>query len=311
MSVLIRYCSVALAALALCTVSGCDSLPSRTESDLEFIVLGDWGDHGTPAQRSVAAAMNRIAAARAVDFVATVGDNFYQHGVTSADDPLFRRSFETVYDLPALKALDWYATLGNHDYQGNYRAQIEYGRTNPRWNMPATYYSRTVRLKGDDSVLLVFTDSNPFVRSYRERPQKYRGINDRDPAIQLRWLKQTLCESSARWKFVFAHHPIASDNHHGDTPELTELWLPVLKECGADVYFAGHEHNLEYRYLDSGLAQVISGSGSRLRPVVASDGAEFVVSRLGFAWVSVDSRSVSIEFVADDGTVLFAPRLTR
>ncbi len=255
--------------------------------------------------------MDRVAANRRVDFIVTVGDNFYERGVATVDDPLFRRSFETVYDLPALERLDWYATLGNHDYQGNYRAQIEYGNVNARWHMPAPYYSVSVPHDGDESVLLVFADSNPYVRSYQRRPEKYLGIGDAGPAAQLIWLEETLCGSSARWKFVFAHHPFVSRGHHGDTVELHESWWPILKECQADIYFAGHEHHLEYRELGPNLLQVISGAGSRLRPVEKSDQTAFVESELGFVWVSVARSSVSIEYVSHDGSTLFTSEWRR
>ena len=51
-----------------------------------FIAMGDWGT-GRPGQHKVAAAMAERAKKDKVDFLLTVGDNFYEDGVTSADDP--------------------------------------------------------------------------------------------------------------------------------------------------------------------------------------------------------------------------------
>ena len=38
-----------------------------------------------------------------------------------------------------------------------------------------------------------------------------------------------LKESTAKWKFVIGHHAIRSVSIHGDTTELVEELLPVLK----------------------------------------------------------------------------------
>lgn len=42
-------------------------------------------------------------------------------------------------------------------------------------------------------------------------------------------LDSALKESPAKWKFVVGHHAIRSVSIHGDTKELVELLLPILK----------------------------------------------------------------------------------
>lgn len=42
-------------------------------------------------------------------------------------------------------------------------------------------------------------------------------------------LKVALNKSTAKWKIVVGHHAIRSVGHHGDTPELISLLLPILK----------------------------------------------------------------------------------
>ena len=71
-------------------------------------------------------------------FVISVGDNFYENGVASLQDPHWQQSFEHVYAAKSLQ-VPWYVVLGNHDYRGNVDAQLDYGKTHPRWNMPARY----------------------------------------------------------------------------------------------------------------------------------------------------------------------------
>ena len=47
----------------------------------------------------------------------SVGDNFYEDGVSSVDDSQRRTSFEGVYAVPAVQ-VPWYSLLGNHAYRG-------------------------------------------------------------------------------------------------------------------------------------------------------------------------------------------------
>lgn len=42
-------------------------------------------------------------------------------------------------------------------------------------------------------------------------------------------LASALRESTATWKIVVAHHAIRSIGHHGDTEELVQLLLPILR----------------------------------------------------------------------------------
>ena len=63
--------------------------------------MGDWGRNGLYNQSLVAAAMGRVA--EDLDFVLSVGDNFYESGLTSVLDPQFEASFKDVYTAPSLQ----------------------------------------------------------------------------------------------------------------------------------------------------------------------------------------------------------------
>ena len=81
--------------------------------------------------------------ARGDKMVVLLGDNFYASGVDSVEDALFSENFAKLYDTEQLGNLTWHAILGNHDYQGNVEAQIQYTeRSGGRWYMPAHYYRR-------------------------------------------------------------------------------------------------------------------------------------------------------------------------
>ena len=66
---------------------------------LNFMVVGDWGgqsDHPyyTDPEQDVAKEMGKVAAAIGSQFTLSMGDNFYDNGVTDVDDPRFKETFE-------------------------------------------------------------------------------------------------------------------------------------------------------------------------------------------------------------------------
>ena len=137
--------------------------PRLLAADIErrrsFVVIGDWG-RGTEAQHRVAAEMGRTAAATDARFVLAVGDNFYDQGVDSIDDPLWKAMFEDVYTHPALQ-VPWHAALGNHDYGSNPQAQVDYTSRSPRWRMPERYYKLVDSALDDASDCIVRVVSIP------------------------------------------------------------------------------------------------------------------------------------------------------
>lgn len=104
--------------------------------------VGDWGRDGQQNQTLVADAMGR--AGQGLEFVISVGDNFYESGLTSVADQQFNTSFRSVYSAANLQVQDvfnfhsfipanicglgcfkaflwlaqvpWHVVLGNHDY---------------------------------------------------------------------------------------------------------------------------------------------------------------------------------------------------
>src|SRR5476649_647078 len=128
---------------------------------LNFLVFGDWGRNGEKDQRDVAAQM--AVAAKDIDakFIISVGDNFYEDGVKSVDDPQWQTSFEKVYSAPSLQ-VPWRVALGNHDYHGDCDAQIAYGKISQRWTMPARYYTRTEQIDAGNAVEFFYLDTTPM-----------------------------------------------------------------------------------------------------------------------------------------------------
>ena len=63
------------------------------------MVVGDWGGQDDPPyytnpEQDVAKQMGDIAASMGAQFTLSMGDNFYDNGVTDVDDPRFKETFE-------------------------------------------------------------------------------------------------------------------------------------------------------------------------------------------------------------------------
>ena len=71
-------------------------------SSLNFMVVGDWGGQGDPPyytdpEKDVAEQMGEITASMGAQFTLSMGDNFYDNGVTDVDDPRLKETFEVKY----------------------------------------------------------------------------------------------------------------------------------------------------------------------------------------------------------------------
>lgn len=271
-----------------------------------FLVVGDWGRDGAQHQRDVAIQMGKTATTLDSRFVVSVGDNFYENGVQSADDPQWQSSFEKVYTDPALQ-VPWYVALGNHDYRGNPQAQVDYAATSKRWRMPRRYYKVQGAALEMPQIDLFVIDTSPTVHQYRDKVESViaHNVASQDVAAQLAWLDQGLAASTARWKVVAGHHTIRSGGSgHGETREMVEMVMPILKRRGVAAYLFGHDHDLQHIERD-GLHYVGCGAGSEVRPVSAVAGTKFCQARSGFAAVSVGENALSFEFRDFGGAVLY------
>ncbi len=268
-----------------------------------FMVFGDMGT-GRPDQYRVAAAMTQRAKSDGLDFMLTVGDNFYEVGVSSVNDPQFKTKFEDVYADPVLQVFV-YPSLGNHDHHGNILAQVEYSSRNPNWKMPATHYSFT-RTLGDGTTAQFFAiDTNPI------------KAKDREAAEQIQWLERELAESKADWKFVYGHHPLYSHVDRaraGERRTMIAALEPVFIEQKVDVYFAGHDHTLEMLKPVAGVNYVISGGGAgpeRAYGVEWTDQSYYTATLGGFALCRLSKDELVIEFVRVGGRTEYAHTMTK
>jgi len=283
------------------------------EGSLSFLAVGDWGREGAYHQRDVAIQM--AASARELDarFVVSVGDNFYEDGVTSVDDPAWRKSFEEIYDAPSLQ-VPWHVALGNHDYRGNVEAQIDYSARSPRWRLPSRWYSFEERAPDGTRVELFVTDTTPLINFYYGDPATRKALEDqrRDAPVQLAWLDEALGRSTAHWKIVLGHHPVYSGwiepgrrlsaaNPYfelrtlGGTPDLIARLDPILRRHRVPLYLNGHNHDLQHVRMGT-TDFVCTGAGSKIGTFCDRGGADFCALRSGFVAVTVQREQLRVAY---------------
>ena len=264
--------------------------PGKGPAELHVVAFGDWGYRGAQSgQQSVAAAIGKLHAENPFHLGLLLGDNFYPAGITSVDDPQWLELWENGY---AKLGIPFFASLGNHDYDGNEQAEIDYSKKSQTWKMPFNYDTFTA---GPVQFFAIDTDEGNAGR-FLFRP----AWSD----AQANWLDSELSQSQASWKIVYGHHPIYSDGHHGDDGRLVAKLLPILIANKVDLYLCGHEHDLEFLERN-GLQFVIAGGGGKDVRKVKPRRAEFAEGRNGFLDLSASAERLEFKLRGADGAALF------
>lgn len=261
---------------------------------LNFFVIGDGGS-GDESQWAVADAMERVCQdINGIDGLILLGDNFYKVGVSSVEDGQWKEKFEAPYGQPCLKRAPVYPVLGNHDYRGNTEAQILYHQKNPRWFMPARFYS----VRFGEMLELIAADT------------AFPDLCFSPETCSLDFLHERL-KHPARWTLVAAHHPLASasDHGYGHSGGFSGFVLRQIA-CGrADVWMSGHAHHLEHRKISGceGSSMLVSGGGgASLYGIVREPESEFAKSEHGFLHIEATEKKLSFRFLGTDAQVLYS-----
>ena len=308
-----------LAGLLLCACSDESAGQNSLQQDwvekgaVRFAVLGDAGE-GNESQYQVADAMASVCGQQGCDFALYLGDNFYDVGVEHIDDEQFESKFEQPYsglDFP------FYVVLGNHDYGllGNEWSQpspqVEYTDRSTKWVLPDRYYSHV-----HQHVTLYGLDSNAIMWD-----TEWGGADE-----QLRCLGEARNGSTTSWNIAYAHHPYISNGSHGNAGAYEGIeGIPVISGdtmkdfveegvCGEmDVFFAGHDHQLEWLEPTCGTEFIVSGAGSKTRSMVDRGAPSLFVydETPGFLWVEIVDDVLIGVFYDQDGVALYEREVVR
>jgi len=189
----------------------------------------------------------QVSSSKGSQFTVSLGDNFYKgktiggkhHGVKSVHDKKWKNVFESVFTQPFFKK-NWYVIAGNHDYDGNEMAQVQYTRHSKRWKFPKLYYKFTKRLSKKVSVQFIMTDSQVLWGSDSGLAEYGR----KKDLKQLAWIENTLKNSKATWKIVFGHHPIYTTKGRRDW--MVQHLVPLFEKYKVAMYVNGHVHTFQH-----------------------------------------------------------------
>ncbi|KAG8096860.1 hypothetical protein GUJ93_ZPchr0013g36374 [Zizania palustris] len=284
--------------------------PAKSDGSLSLLVVGDWGRKGMYNQSRVAEQMGKVGEKLSIDFVISTGDNFYENGLTGVDDQAFEESFTDIYTATSLQK-PWYLVLGNHDYRGDAVAQLSpvLRRIDERFICMRSF------IVNAEIVDFFFIDTTPFQLKYWNHPDDarydWREVTPRQTYIAnlLKDMDEAMKKSTAKWKIAIGHHTIRSVSDHGDTKELLQLLLPVLKVNGVDFYVNGHDHCLEHiSSRDSPIQYFTSGGGSKawrgaFQP--NDDELQFFYDGQGFMSLQLNQDQADFVFYDVSGNVLY------
>lgn len=275
----------------------------------KFLLLGDWGQKGKYEQTSVAQQLGLTASWIDAKFVISLGDNFYDNGVESVKSNDWALSWYNIYTNPSLTSIPWYAVLGNHDYESNPQAQIDFHSVDRRWHMDYRYYSRVYSYDGN-SFGIAYIDTNPFEPLNWNHPKIALNMEKfgTDPNRQASWLADVLDsfeDQRVQWKFVIGHHPVytGGPSHH-NTDMLIDLVEPLLQRYNA-IYISGHDHTMQHIHRND-LDFFVNGVGSCPEDYPAKiDGTKFRSNETGFMVIALNQSMIDLQFINSYGDILY------
>lgn len=277
---------------------------------IRFVAMGDTGK-GNDGQQRVAVAVETKCKNDGCDFVQLLGDNIYESGVDSAEDPLLQSRFEQPY---AKINVPFWVVLGNHDYGGNGagtsfgkgKNQVDYTAKSQKWKLPSNFWHRTV-----ENVEFFALDTN-LIMFGRDDDQKAQ-------------IPQWLAASTSEWKIALGHHPYLSNGPHGNAGRYEGIpGIPVVSGgsmksfmddhvCGkVDVYISGHDHSsqwLEDKCKTTEL--IVGGAGAEGTELSARNKSYFQTNALSFFYIVIQGKKLTAELVDETGNMLFSRSITK
>jgi len=226
---------------------------------MNCLLLGDMGSKGN-SQNKVAKSMEKLIKENNIKFICGLGDNIYEHGVTSVDDNKFKTHFEKPYKNIKKK---FYMCLGNHDYgeitpdepiSDSFQHQIDYTKHSDKWNLPERYYTFTK--KYDDTIIDFFVlDTNLDL------------MDAETIETQKEFMIKAIKKSKADWKILYGHHTYRSTAGHGNAERDFEDFFNDLFDLGKiDIYMCGHDHTKQYiqkNHNNKLLHLIVCGTGGK------------------------------------------------
>ncbi len=259
----------------------------------KFAVFGDGGVGGN-SQRRVTSQV----AAYDPDFMIHTGDVVYPTGAQSDYGPNF---FSPYRDI--LRRSPLFLSIGNHDILSSFGGPYVENFVLPANNPSGTekYYS----FVWGNSKLIALDTAIGFI--VPGSPQHV-------------WLIDELNKPRPDWLFVYFHHATHSTGSHGSNYPIRYLVGPLFERAGVDIVFTGHDHHYERSkpvrdFTSSGpgiVYYVTGGGGAGTRGVSGNKPWSAKVEQVHhFLGVEVTGRTLSVDAIRDDGTLIETFSLTK
>lgn len=272
-----------------------------TRGCVDLFVIGDFGSSGDKQTR-VAEGMARVAESINPVAVLALGDNVYEVGASSEDQMV--REWKDVYLSHESLQKPWYAVTGNHDWMINARPMRDFTNSSKNggfWQMPHFWHSKRW---GDVEVFFVDSEIwRGWVPTYWFRIGEQKD-----------WLETHMRNSDAAWKVVVSHHPVWSVGSHGGSGTMKRNLDPIMREHGATIHLAGHDHSQQHIQHEN-LNYIVSGAGSkdprsRSDDLPSPDALRHYQGEVGFASLQFCSESeATLKFYTASGSESYSTTL--
>ncbi len=264
-----------------------------------FAVIGDAGT-GDQNQAAVARQLSLSQQATPFESVLVLGDNVYQNG----EPALFQERIAKPYQDLIRRQVKFYPVLGNHDVKQGYgNWQLAY------WGVPEFYHYK-LGPQGAETEFWAL-DTNLLIPGPDEMSGENPVIRAQKAAYQLKWLEQTLANSTATMKVVYGHHPMHS---RGADAKLQRSWQqtvmaqqlgPLFEQYGVDLYMAGHEHHYEKPTAINGVNYLVSGAAGKLdTPTRGSQEGNGLIKQLHMMLFEITPQGLAYRTISANGTLL-------
>jgi tartrate-resistant acid phosphatase type 5 len=229
---------------------------------VRMIALGDWGGksrapYTTPEQLAVARQMHLYAHANPINFVFSLGDNFYPNGIHATNVHRFKATFEDVYVGNNLTNVKWLVVAGNHDHRGDINKQLEYTNLSKVWHFPSLLHTVTINLKYPNGkgkshskdFKLVFIDTTVMCNLYDFNyfSQSRKKLNALYYNQLINELETSMVNVKNEQIILIGHHPFYTEMSIRKAGKcMQESLASLFLRYPISTYISGHDHVLQY-----------------------------------------------------------------